>query len=232
MNNIIIGQYVPGSSFLYKMDPRSKILALILFMITTFVLSNIIHMVILLVGVLLILKFGGIPIMRIVRGLQPIIILLMFTFVFQILFIKTGDILFNETLYFSIPTVSIAVGIFLVWFFVRRYIPFKFLFFLAMVAGILSIFFYVRLGSSFGTPVLTIYSGGVTGALFIMIRLVIIVTLSTILTLTTKPTDLTLGLEQLLKPLSIVKISSEEIALIISIALRYIPTLLDSRSDL
>lgn len=232
MNNIIIGQYVPGSSFLYKMDPRSKIIALILFMVTTFVLSNIIHMVILLVGVLLILKLGGIPIMRIVKGLQPIIILLMFTFVFQILFIKTGDILFNESLYFSIPTIAIAVGIFVIWFIVRRFLPFRFLVFLAMVAGILSVFFYVRLGSSFGTPVLTIYSGGVTGALFIMIRLIIIVTLSTILTLTTKPTDLTLGLEQLLKPLSVVKISSEEIALIISIALRYIPTLLDEANKI
>mgnify|MGYP000138511486 CR=1 FL=1 len=153
MNNIIIGQYVPGSSFLYKMDPRSKIIALILFMVTTFVLSNIIHMVILLVGVLLILKLGGIPIMRIVKGLQPIIILLMFTFVFQILFIKTGDILFNESLYFSIPTIAIAIGIFVIWFIVRRFLPFRFLVFLAMVAGILSVFFYVRLGSSFGTPV-------------------------------------------------------------------------------
>ena len=65
-----------------------------------------------------------------------------------------------------------------------------------------------------------------------MIRLVIIVTLSTILTLTTKPTDLTLGLEQLLKPLNIIKINSEEIALIISIALRYIPTLLDEANKI
>jgi len=65
-----------------------------------------------------------------------------------------------------------------------------------------------------------------------MIRLIIIVTLSTILTLTTKPTDLNLGLEKILKPLSIVRINAEEIAMIISIALRYIPTLLDEANKI
>ena len=65
-----------------------------------------------------------------------------------------------------------------------------------------------------------------------MVRLIIIVTLSTILTLTTKPTDLNLGLEKILKPLNLIKINSEEIALIISIALRYIPTLLDEANKI
>jgi energy-coupling factor transport system permease protein len=72
----------------------------------------------------------------------------------------------------------------------------------------------------------------VLGAFFIMMRLIIIVTLSTILTLTTKPTDLNLGLERILKPLSIVRVNSEEIAMIISIALRYIPTLLDEANKI
>lgn len=232
MKNIIIGQYIPGSSFLYKMDPRSKIIALILLMVSTFVLSNIIHMLVLMGLVLLMLKLGGIPIGRVVRGLRPIIILLMFTFIFQVMFIKTGDIVYNETLHFSVYTLLIAVGIIIVWMILKRFIRFRFLLFISMLISMLAVFIYLHIGNALFDTTLTIYTGGIEGAVFIMTRLIIIVTLSTILTLTTKPTDLTLGLEQLLKPLSIVKVSAEEIALIISIALRYIPTLLDEANKI
>lgn len=232
MKNIIIGQYIPGSSFLYKMDPRSKIIALILLMISTFVLSNISHMLILMGLVLLMLKLGGIPIGRVVRGLRPIIILLMFTFIFQVMFIKTGEIVYNETLHFSVYTLLIALGLIAVWIVVKRFIRFRFLLFIGLLLSMLAVFIYLHVGNALFDTTLTIYTGGIEGAVFIMTRLIIIVTLSTILTLTTKPTDLTLGLEQLLKPLSIVKVSAEEIALIISIALRYIPTLLDEANKI
>ena len=109
---------------------------------------------------------------------------------------------------------------------------FKLFYFLFFVAGIIAVFSLYSPGEVIGNSNLQVYTDGVKGAFFIMIRLVIIVTLSTILTLTTKPTDLTLGLEQLMKPLSIVRISAEEIALIISIALRYIPTLLDEANKI
>jgi energy-coupling factor transport system permease protein len=232
MKNIIIGQYIPGSSFLYKMDPRSKIIALILLMISTFVLSNISHMLILMGLVLLMLKLGGIPIGRVVRGLRPIIILLMFTFIFQVMFIKTGEIVYNETLHFSVYTLLIALGLIAVWIIIKRFIRFRFLLFIGLLLSMLAVFIYLHVGNALFDTTLTIYTGGIEGAVFIMTRLIIIVTLSTILTLTTKPTDLTLGLEQLLKPLSIVKVSAEEIALIISIALRYIPTLLDEANKI
>ena len=232
MNNIVIGQYVPGSSFLYKMDPRSKIMALVLLMITTFVLTDIIQILVLLVSLLILLKIGGIPIGRIVKGLRPIIVLLFFTFTFQILFIQTGNVVLDETLHYSYITLGIAVGVVLFWFITKRFIPFGILYFLLMVVGVISVFIFLPYGDALREGQLTIYTGGLQGAFFIMTRLIIIVTLSTILTLTTKPTDLTLGLEQLLKPLSIIKISAEEIALIISIALRYIPTLLDEANKI
>lgn len=101
-----------------------------------------------------------------------------------------------------------------------------------MVIGMLYFLDNYLLGSSLTTWNFTIYEDGAFAAFFVMIRLVIIVTLSTILTLTTKPTDLTLGLEKLLKPLAIIKVSAEEIALIISLALRYIPTLLDEANKI
>jgi len=232
MNNIIIGQYVPGTSFLYKMDPRSKIIALILLMVSTFILENVLHIIVMLSFVLLILWFGGIPIGRIIRGLRPIMILLTFTFTFQILFVKTGNLLYDVPLAFSLYNILIVVALAIIYFLTKKYMRFKLFYFLFFVAGIIAVFSLYSPGEVIGNSNLQVYTDGVKGAFFIMIRLVIIVTLSTILTLTTKPTDLTLGLEQLMKPLSIVRISAEEIALIISIALRYIPTLLDEANKI
>lgn len=233
MNNIIIGQYIPGNSYLYRLDPRSKIMALMILMISTFILQTILQIVVMLSIVLIILKLGGIPIGRIARGLRPIMVLLMFTFSFQIIFVKTGTLLYDIPLNISVFNLLLVFALIVFQRITKRFVKFRILYFLLLIAGIVSVLHFFNLG-----PVLTgpwhlkIYDDGVSGAFFIMIRLIIIVTLSTILTLTTKPTDLTLGLEQLLKPLSIVKINAEEIALIISISLRYIPTLLDEANKI
>ena len=232
MNNIIIGQYVPGNSFLYRMDPRSKILSLMLLMITAFILKDITHILVMLVITLIILKVGGIPVVRIIRGLKPVIILLTFTFVFQILFVKTGTILLEETLTLTTYNLAIMIGVIIVWFFIRRMIKFKFSFTILTALGILTMLALYTPGSILSSSDLVVYSDGVEGAFFIMTRLVIIVTLSTILTLTTKPTDLNLGLEKILKPFSYVGLNAEELAMIISISLRYIPTLLDEANKI
>ncbi|MCK5761762.1 MAG: energy-coupling factor transporter transmembrane protein EcfT [Candidatus Izimaplasma sp.] len=232
MKNIIIGQYIPGNSFLYKMDPRSKILALGILMITAFIFKDIYHIIYMLFGVLLVLKIGGIPIMRIARGLKPIMILLLFTFTFQVLFIKTGPPLLNTTLILTTFNLGIMILIVLIWYYTKRYIKSKFLYIILVIFGILTMLSLFTPGQTLSSSNLIIYEDGLLGASFIMVRLIIIVTLSTILTLTTKPTDLNLGLEKILKPLNLIKINSEEIALIISIALRYIPTLLDEANKI
>ena len=232
MKNIIIGQYIPGNSFLYKMDPRSKILALGILMITAFIFKDIYHIIYMLFGVLLVLKIGGIPIMRIARGLKPIMILLLFTFTFQVLFIKTGPPLLNTTLILTTFNLGIMILIVLIWYYTKRYIKSKFLYMILVIFGILTMLSLFTPGQTLSSSNLIIYEDGLLGASFIMVRLIIIVTLSTILTLTTKPTDLNLGLEKILKPLNLIKINSEEIALIISIALRYIPTLLDEANKI
>ena len=232
MKNIIVGQYIPGNSFLYKMDPRSKILALFILMVAAFVFRDITYIIYMLLGVLVILKIGGIPIMRIARGLKPIMILLLFTFTFQVLFIKTGPVMFDTVLTVTTINIVLIILIVLVWYYTKRYTKSKFLYMLVVIAGILIMTSLFTPGTVISSSNLTIYEDGLLGASFIMVRLIIIVTLSTILTLTTKPTDLNLGLEKILKPLNFVKINSEEIALIISIALRYIPTLLDEANKI
>ena len=72
-----------------------------------------------------------------------------------------------------------------------------------------------------------IYSDAIINTLFIVVRLLLMIMVTTCLTATTKPLDLTLGLEYILAPLSIIKFPTHEVAMMISIALRFIPTIIE-----
>ena len=72
-----------------------------------------------------------------------------------------------------------------------------------------------------------IYSDAVFNTLFIIVRLLLMIMLTTCLTATTKPLDLTLGIEYLLTPLKVFHFPAHEVAMMISIALRFIPTIID-----
>lgn len=234
MNNIIIGQYIPGTSFLYKLDPRSKLTALLIFMISVFVVGELTHMLVLLGLLLIILQLGGIQISRVLKGLRPIMFLLMFTFIFQLLFVKGGTPYNLGDMVFTYYNMGIFIVWFVLWRVIRKRFKYRFLLFITFIVTSVMLFINFTEGplllqSSYN---LVIYQQGLEGAFFIMTRLIVIVTLSTILTLTTKPTDLNLGLERVLKPLKYVGISTEIMAMIISIALRYIPTLLDEANKI
>ena len=73
----------------------------------------------------------------------------------------------------------------------------------------------------------SIYKDGIMNTLFIVVRLLLMILLTTTLTATTKPLDLTLGIEKLLSPLKVVHFPAHETAMMISIALRFIPTILE-----
>ena len=74
---------------------------------------------------------------------------------------------------------------------------------------------------------LNIYSDAIFNTLFIVVRLLLMIMLTTCLTATTKPLDLTLGIEYILSPLKIVHFPAHEVAMMISIALRFIPTIIE-----
>lgn len=74
---------------------------------------------------------------------------------------------------------------------------------------------------------LDVYSGAISQTLYIVIRLALMIMITTILTATTKPLELTLGIEDLLKPFQVIHVPAHEIAMMISIALRFIPTLIE-----
>ena len=74
---------------------------------------------------------------------------------------------------------------------------------------------------------ISFYSEAIFQTLYIVIRLALMIMITTILTATTKPLELTLGIEDLLKPFQVIHVPAHEIAMMISIALRFIPTLIE-----
>lgn len=226
-SNIVLGQYVPGSSYLYKLDPRSKILASILLMVAVFFLNET-YMMLTFIGLLCLALFiGKVSIVKVLKGLKPLILLSLFIFFFQIFFNESGEVVYSSKFVFSISSILGLVLSTVLFFTLRKFINFKTIWLLIYLSLIYCSLKYLVSPNEIGSFYITVYSGGINTAIFVFFRMVALVFIATILTLTTKPTDLTLAIEWMFKPLKIFKINSEEIALIITIALRYIPTILE-----
>lgn len=172
MEKMIFGRYIPGTSFVHKMDPRSKLIFVFAFIIVVFFANNPITYGLLLAFTLLTVFVSRIRLYFLVNGLKPVLILMIFTFLLHVLFTKEGDLLWE-------------------WRF------------------------------------LEVYRGGLEQGIFISFRFLILVFMTSILTLTTSPISITDGVETLLKPLKRLKLPVHELALMMSISLRFIPTLMD-----
>ncbi len=237
MKNVVIGQYVPGKGFFYRIDPRTKILAVIVLMVAVFLLETVWQVLIGLGISLLFVMGGNISVRRIVRGLKPLYVLLLFTVFFNVAFNRAGTDLLA---FYGIPqamhvtpwTLGFAVLATVLWRFLASFRRLRFLLLLAWLLGLYFLFAFAGFGPEWAVWQLKIYDQGISSSVFVLLRLLIVITLSTVLTLTTKPTDLTQALESLLRPLRVVGIRSEEFALIISISLRYIPTILDEANKI
>ena len=73
MNNIIIGQYIKGDSWLHKLDPRNKIVLTILWIVTIFLIPNIYGMLVMLGLYLIMIITTGLPISKLIKALRPIL---------------------------------------------------------------------------------------------------------------------------------------------------------------
>ena len=172
MTNIALGRYIPNNSWIHRLDPRIKIIGMILLMVAIFIPADFEgYGVLLVVTVNLVLlsklKFGFI-----IKSLKPVMFMLLFLLVINIVSIRTGFVIVN-------------------------------------VLG------------------LRVYSDALYQTLYIVTRLLLMIMVTTLLTATTKPLDLTLGIEDLLAPFKRFKVPAHEIAMMISIALRFIPTLIE-----
>lgn len=172
LTNFAIGQYVPGKSYVHRLDPRSKLIFVIVFAVLVFLANNPITYSCLILFIGFAIALSRISIKFIVNGLKPVWFLILFTVVIHLLATKGGDVYFQYG-----------------WFSVEE--------------------------------------EGVRQAFYMSIRLTLLVMVSSMLTLTTSPMDLTDGLERLFSPLKKLKVPVHEIALMLSIALRFIPTLLE-----
>ena len=174
ISDITLGQFFPGFSPLHRLDPRTKIICAIFFIVAVFVANNPVAFVFLMLFVGILVTISRISVRTILKGIKPIIFILIFTSLIN-LFLTTGA---------SEPLVS---------------------------------FYFIK-----------IYEEGIYRAIFMSIRVIIlIIGTSVLLTYTTSPISLTDGIESLLKPLKKIGVPVHSFAMMMSIALRFIPTLVE-----
>ena len=174
ISDITLGQFFPGNSILHRLDPRTKILLSVLFIIAVFVVANPISFVFLAVLTLILIGVSGISYKVVFKGIKPIVFVLVFTALINI-FLTTGE---------GSPLISF-------W-------------------------------------IINIYTEGIVRAVFMATRVILlIVGTSMLLTYTTSPIALTDGLESLLAPLKKIGIPVHVFAMMMTIALRFIPTLIE-----
>ncbi|MFT8363498.1 MAG: energy-coupling factor transporter transmembrane protein EcfT [Sporolactobacillus sp.] len=172
MFNLVIGQYVPMDSLVHRLDPRAKLVSMFLFVLIVFLANNWTTYGLMVVFCLAGIAASKLPFSFIYRGLRSVLVIVLLTFLLNLLFTGGGTTFFKWG-----------------W--------------------------------------LQITSNGVLQSVYISVRILVIIVITTLLTLTTSPIEITDGLEALLRPLKKVKLPVHEFALMMSISLRFIPTLLE-----
>lgn len=172
LNDITLGQYLPGDSAVHKLDPRTKLLLMIAFVVGIFLVKDIRSFSVIVIFIIAVTLLAGIPIGYLVKAIKPLKLILPLMFLFNLFLNKNGTLLVE------------------VW-------------------------------------IIKIYSDGLYNAFFIVLRLVTLVVGTSLLTLTTTPVSLTDGIESLLSPLKIIKFPVHELAMMMTTALRFIPTLIE-----
>jgi len=172
MNNIALGRYMPLDSPIHHMDPRFKIVAMFVVMVSIFLPSGYVGYAVLGSLLILALLIARLKLKMIIRAMKPMMFMLVFLTFINALVLRTGYVLIDV----------------------------------------------------FGFK---LYSDALFQTLYIVVRLMLMIMVTTILTASTKPLDLTLAIEDLFKPLKRYGFPAHEIAMMISIALRFIPTLIE-----
>jgi len=169
LKDITLGQYFPSGSLLHRLDPRVKLMGTLIFMISLFVNDTYYGYIVIVLSYAMLVAMSRVPFGYIVRGLKPILFIIVFTALLNI-FMTPGDIIFQ--------------------------------------------FWKIKVTVQ-----------GVEKTVFLCIRIILLVLGTTLMTLTTSPNSLTAGLEKGLGFLKYVGVPVSAIAMMISIALRFIPIL-------
>ena len=172
LKDITLGQYFPGKSVIHRLDPRTKLIMLVVYIVALFMAKSWISYGIMLAFLAVSIRISTIPVKSILRGMKPLVMILVFTGLLNLFFTQDGPVLVNF------------------W-------------------------------------VITITLGGLQRAIFMMARILMLISGTFLLTYTTSPIALTDGLESLMAPLKHLHVPVHELSMMMCIALRFIPTLIE-----
>lgn len=172
LKDITLGQFFPGNSVIHRLDPRTKLIVMVLYIVALFVAGNWISYGLMLAFLLTCIRISRIPPKAIVRGMKPLVFILVFTGILNLLYSEG-------------TTVLMKLGMF------------------------------------------TITLEGVVRAFFMTGRILMLISGTFLLTYTTSPISLTDGLESLMSPLKKLHVPVHELSMMMCIALRFIPTLIE-----
>ena len=177
MNNIVFGQYYPSDSVVHRLDPRVKLVMVLLYIIAIFFVADYAMYGAMFLFILVVALLSKVPLRVLLRTVRTIVILVLITSVINLFFTQGEEMLFS-------------------WKFIH------------------------------------IYKEGVERAIKLALRLILLMLFPSLLTLTTTPMELTDAIESLLSPLKLIKVPVHAIALIMSIALRMIPILMEETNKI
>ena len=172
MNNITLGRYIPLDSPVHKLDPRAKIMAMLIMLVAIFFPAGWLGYAIIFAIATCVILIGKLSFSYVWKSMKPMLFMMVFLLIVNSFVIKDG----------------------------------------------------IRL---FGIGKWGLYTGALSQTAYIAVRLLLMIMITTCLTATTKPLDMTLGIEDLLQPVTVIHVPAHEIAMLISIALRFIPDLID-----
>lgn len=172
IKDITLGQYFPMDSVVHKIDPRMKLLFVTSFIVMVFLSNNFVSLAFCFLVTAFVIAISKIPLKTVLKGLKPIILIVVITSILQIAYNNGGITLID------------------VW-------------------------------------KIKITSGGVLTAVFMALRISLLIVMSTMLTYTTSPTSLTNGLDRIFAPFKKIGLDFHTITMIMTIALRFIPTLIE-----
>ena len=173
LKDITLGQYFPGNSVVHRLDPRTKLIMLVVYIVVLFMATNVVSYALVAGFLFAAIQISTIPMKSIVRGMKPLVLILVFT-------------------------------------------------------GVLNLFFTVGEGEPLVDYwIFTIYEEGIIRAVFMVLRILLLISGTFLLTYTTSPISLTDGLESLMGPLKKLHVPVHELSMMMCIALRFIPTLIE-----
>ena len=172
LKDITLGQYFPGKSIIHRLDPRTKLIMLVVYIVALFLAGSWVSYGLMFLFLVSVIWLSTIPLKSILRGMKPLVMILIFTGVLNLFFTQEGEVLFHF------------------W-------------------------------------ILTVTTGGLSRAVMMMSRILMLITGTFLLTYTTSPIALTDGLESLMKPLKKIGVPVHELSMMMCIALRFIPTLIE-----